>query len=251
MKYRTHVLLLFSAFLVAVAVLVTGAAIAAPAESYGRMKGTPAEVISDATAAESLVFNTKLANRARACGTSPTVAVSVALSGASGDTVVVYCALYDENGVYVGETHATAVAGAGLEAAAATQITASGGRTMTFAENTPSADTLTASTGSFISDGYAAGMTLTIASSSSNNGGFRIASVTALVITINASDDFANEGPISATTTVDATGDQTCNLLFLDTAGAVSYEIRHAAPSAGNVDLRWWSVGPITKQIGG
>lgn len=37
---------------------------------------------------------------------------------------------------------------------------------------------------------------------------------------------------------VDAAGDNLSPLLFFDLGGASQYEIRHAVPSAGNVDLR-------------
>lgn len=81
----------------------------------------------------------------------------------------------------------------------ATQITASGGRTLTFAN---SGGTVTASSGSFITDGYKAGMVLTVASSLSNDGTYTITAVTATVITV--SESITDEGPVSATTTLDA-----------------------------------------------
>ena len=38
----------------------------------------------------------------------------------------------------------------------------------------------------------------------------------------------------------DAASDSVCNALFFEIpSGATHYEIRHAAPSAGNVDLKW------------
>lgn len=90
-------------------------------------------------------------------------------------------------------------------AANATQITASGGRTLTFA-NSGSADTITASSGSFISDGYKPGMLVTIAGSASNNlTTGPIATVTATVLTFGSGTSLTNEGPVSATTTLDAT----------------------------------------------
>jgi len=46
---------------------------------------------------------------------------------------------------------------------------------------------------------------------------------------------------------VDAAGDNIAPLLFFDLSGATHYEIRHAAPSAGNVDLTWWSFGAATQ----
>lgn len=87
----------------------------------------------------------------------------------------------------------------------ATQVTASGGRTLTFA-NSGSADTITASSGSFISDGYYAGMLVTIAGSSSNNMTTgKLASATATVLTFGSDTSLTNEGPLSATCTLDAT----------------------------------------------
>lgn len=85
----------------------------------------------------------------------------------------------------------------------ATEVTASGGRTLTFADDDP--DTITASSGSFITDGYERGQTLTVAGTSSNNGTYTIASVTATVLTLIASDELTNEGPLSATATLNAT----------------------------------------------
>jgi len=82
----------------------------------------------------------------------------------------------------------------------ATQVTASGGRTLTFADANP--DTITASSGSFISDGYKAGMTLTVAGTASNNGTFTITAVTATVITVSGA--LAAEGPLNATATLNA-----------------------------------------------
>lgn len=87
--------------------------------------------------------------------------------------------------------------------AAATQITASGGRTLTF--NNANPDTVTASSGSFVSDGYKAGMYLTVANSASNDGTYLINTVAATTITLDASESLTAEGPVSATVTLDAT----------------------------------------------
>lgn len=88
--------------------------------------------------------------------------------------------------------------------APATQITASGGRTLTFA-NSGSADTITASSGDFSADGYYVGMIVTIAGTSSNDiTTGPIASVTATVLTFGADTSLTNEGPISSTATLDA-----------------------------------------------
>lgn len=87
----------------------------------------------------------------------------------------------------------------------ATQVTAAGGRTLTFA-NSGSADTITASSGSFVSDGYKAGMIVTIAGTTSNNVTTgKLASVSATVLTFGADTTLANEGPLSATATLNAT----------------------------------------------
>lgn len=81
----------------------------------------------------------------------------------------------------------------------ATQVTASGGRTLTFAA---SGKTITASSGSFVTDGFEANATLTVAGTSNNNGAFTIASVTATVLTVN--ETVVDEGPLSSTATLDA-----------------------------------------------
>ena len=88
------------------------------------------------------------------------------------------------------------------DAGAATQVTAAGGRTLTFADVD---DTVTASSGDFVADGYKPGMSLVVAGTTSNNGTYVITAVTATVITVEA-DDFVNEGPLSSTATLDASG---------------------------------------------
>lgn len=86
----------------------------------------------------------------------------------------------------------------------ATEVTAAGGRTLTFA-NSGSADTITASSGSFVSDGYKPGMKVTIAGSSSNNMTTgKLATVTATVLTFGSDTSLTNEGPLSATCTLNA-----------------------------------------------
>lgn len=88
--------------------------------------------------------------------------------------------------------------------APATQVTASGGRTLTFA-NSGGADTITASSGDFAADGYYPGMIVTIAGTSSNNlTTGPIATVTATVLTFGADTSLTNEGPLSSTATLDA-----------------------------------------------
>lgn len=85
----------------------------------------------------------------------------------------------------------------------ATQVVASGGRTLTFSG---AAHTVTASSGSFVTDGYVAGGLLTVAGTSSNDGVYVISIVTALVITVSAG--MAAEGPLSATATLDGTSNK-------------------------------------------
>lgn len=82
----------------------------------------------------------------------------------------------------------------------ATQVTAAGGRTLTYDQ---SSKTITASSGDFRSDGLKPGMTLTSAGTSNNNVSDTIASVTATVITLTA-DVLTDEGPLSSAATLNA-----------------------------------------------
>jgi len=241
--------------LVAIPVVVwAGINMDAYAELPSRNATLPSEQVTDARTADSLTYTTAIADRNQAAKSNVTVCVEADLSGAAGDTVAITFIPQHVSSTGTvtklpGVQTVTATAGTGVDADAATQITAAGGRTFTFAEATPLGDTLTASTGSFITDGYLVGMTLAIASSSSNDGDYLIAAVTALVITIDTADDFAAEGPVSATMTVDATGDSICPAIFFEVpSGCTHYEIRHAAPSAAgtNVDITWiaYSVDP-------
>jgi len=84
----------------------------------------------------------------------------------------------------------------------ATEVTAAGGRTFTFADADP--DTITLSSGDLTTEGYEAGMQLTVAGTSSNDGTYEIASVTATVITLVAGAALAAEGPLSSTATLNA-----------------------------------------------
>ncbi len=80
-----------------------------------------------------------------------------------------------------------------------------GSPTLTFAEIGASADTITRSAGSFVADGFAVGMVITVAGSVSNNVTSKVAGVSALVLTLADSlpaDDLANEGPVSNCTLV-------------------------------------------------
>jgi hypothetical protein len=76
-----------------------------------------------------------------------------------------------------------------------------GSATLTFAEVGASGDTITRSTGSWITDGFQVGDTITVAGSVSNNITGPIASLTATVITLGTTD-LAAEGPVSNCTVV-------------------------------------------------
>jgi hypothetical protein len=72
-----------------------------------------------------------------------------------------------------------------------------GGENITFADADP--DTITRSAGSFITDGFTAGMTIQVSGTTNNNGTFTIAAagVAATVLTLIASDQLTDEGPIA------------------------------------------------------
>lgn len=75
------------------------------------------------------------------------------------------------------------------------QATGSGGRTLTFAA---AGRTITASSGSFITDGFLAGANVVVTGTTSNNGTYMILSLTATVITLTTNHtNLVNEGPIS------------------------------------------------------
>lgn len=77
---------------------------------------------------------------------------------------------------------------------------ASAGRTFTFNDNSPAADTITASSGDFTVDGFAPGMYVTVSGTTSNDGTYLIGSVVALTITLDAAVTLTNEGPLAAGT---------------------------------------------------
>jgi hypothetical protein len=81
------------------------------------------------------------------------------------------------------------------------QVRMSGNPTLTFAEVGGTGDTITRSAGSWIADGFAVGDTITIAGSASNNVTGPIASLSALVLTLDATD-LAAEGPVAGVTVV-------------------------------------------------
>jgi len=62
-----------------------------------------------------------------------------------------------------------------------------------FSENTPSADTITRSSGSFLTDGFKAGQRITVSGSHANDASYTIASVVAGTITLVTSDDVTTE----------------------------------------------------------
>jgi len=88
-----------------------------------------------------------------------------------------------------------------------------GSPTLTFAEIGGTGDTITRSAGSWIADGFAVGMVVTVAGSVSNNVTGRIATLSALVITLDATD-LAVEGPVSSCTVVGSHG-----LIFAEVGG--------------------------------
>lgn len=82
--------------------------------------------------------------------------------------------------------------------APAVQVVAAAGRTLQFAT---AGDTITASTGSFLTDGYRIGQKITVAGTATNNGVKTLIGVSALVLTV--SDNLVDEGPLAATATID------------------------------------------------
>lgn len=77
-----------------------------------------------------------------------------------------------------------------------TQVRMKGNPTVTFAEVGASGDTITRSAGSFVADGFAVGMTITITGSASNNVTGIITAVSATVLTFGTTD-LVDEGPVA------------------------------------------------------
>lgn len=77
--------------------------------------------------------------------------------------------------------------------------TGSGGRTLTFASSS-TVHTITASTGSFTTDGFVAGDAIIVSGTTSNDGTYVLATVAATVLTINTAQPLVAEGPISTGT---------------------------------------------------
>jgi hypothetical protein len=79
-------------------------------------------------------------------------------------------------------------------------VSASVSRTFSFVDNTPAADTITCSSGSFVADGFAAGMYVTVDGTTSNDGTYEIATVAAATITLVAAEALTAEGPLNSAT---------------------------------------------------
>ncbi len=125
-------------------------------------------------------------------------------------------------------------------------LTASGGRTLQW---DTTADTITASTGSFHTDGYAVGDKLIVTGTSSNNGTYTITSLTATVITV--AENLVNEGPLSATATIKVnkiTARGTTPGNFIENGFEIGDRILVAA--GGSVyNLGWFTLLNVTDHI--
>lgn len=77
-----------------------------------------------------------------------------------------------------------------------TTVAVTGAPTLTFAEVGATGDTITRSAGSFVSDGFVAGMFITISGTATNNVSGKITAVTTLVLTLDTAD-LAAEGPVA------------------------------------------------------
>ncbi len=84
------------------------------------------------------------------------------------------------------------------------QVRMTGTPTLTFAEVGAGGDTITRSSGSWITDGFEVGMMITVAGSASNNVTAAVTGVTATVLTLGAAagDDLAAEGPVAGCSVV-------------------------------------------------
>ena len=82
-----------------------------------------------------------------------------------------------------------------------TTVRMTGSPSITFAEVGATGDTITRSTGSFVTDGLLAGDLLTVAGSTSNNGAYAagVVTVAATVLTLD-DDDLVDEGPVGGVT---------------------------------------------------
>ena len=99
-----------------------------------------------------------------------------------------------------------------------TEIIDGSGNTITFAENTPSADTITRASGDW-RDSFRVGDNITIVDSSSNDGTYEITALTATILTVHVSDDdLAAESFTSGDLTI--TGADASILMGVMTIGA-------------------------------
>ncbi len=110
-----------------------------------------------------------------------------------------------------------------------TEVIAAGGRTLTFAAGPPG--TVTASSGSFVADGYQVGMGLIVSGTALNDGIYIIEDVTATVITVAAT--LAAEGPLAGGESLQGTPTL-----------AQPYQFEHGAPP--DVTLPGGAVVPRT-----
>ncbi len=68
---------------------------------------------------------------------------------------------------------------------------------LTFVDSNP--DTITRTVGSFVTDGFQAGMRIVVSGTASNDGEFTVATVAALTLTLVAADAVVAEGPVATT----------------------------------------------------
>src|SRR6185436_3169715 len=92
-----------------------------------------------------------------------------------------------------------------LAAKSKVKVEMRGSPNLTFAEVGGTGDTITRSSGSWVDDGFAVGMVVTVTDSVSNNVTGIIASLTALVLTFGTTD-LANEGPVAGCHVVGSQG---------------------------------------------
>lgn len=85
-----------------------------------------------------------------------------------------------------------------------TSVRLTGAATCTFLEVGATGDTITRSTGSFLSDGFVSGDTIRVTGSVSNNVTGVPSGITATAITLNTTD-LVNEGPVTVTVTAEPT----------------------------------------------
>ena len=155
-------------------------------------------------------------------------------------------------------TQPTIVKGSVLTAAAARtfkfdgiSLTASGGRTLQWAA---AGKTITASSGSFLTDLYVVGDKIIVTGTTSNNGTFTLTSVTATVLTV--SETLVNEGPLSATATIKinkitAAGTTVGN--FIENGFQVGDKILiggSGTPPAGSVyNIGWFTISNVIAHV--